>query len=438
MCAQAASFGTVPAECGALRPGDFMTIPIVALPPAPCRHSRGYARHLLPAVAALALPTLLAGCGGHGGGAAGAQPVTVVDVAPRDTPYTYEYVGQTQSSHQVQILARVNGFLDHRVYTEGSMVKAGQTMYVQDPKPFQAKLDAAKAGLEAEQARLQVARDNLNRVKPLAARNALSQKDLDDAVGSEKEAAAAVDAARARVEEAQLNLGYTVITTPVSGASSYSRVQEGQYLDANKAAELTYVAQLDPIWVNFSISENDLLKIRTEASQGALRLPAKDDFEVQVVLANGSLFPSKGRITFANADYNQQTGTFLLRATLANPDGVLRPGQFVRVRVSGAVRPNAVLVPQQAVLDGAQGKFVILVDKDQRAQVRAVQVGPWLGQNWFITSGLAKGDVVVTDGMARLTPGAAVKITSTETIDGSRLAEAPPAEGGSAATPPRQ
>ncbi|HEV8017356.1 MAG TPA: efflux RND transporter periplasmic adaptor subunit [Steroidobacteraceae bacterium] len=415
-----------------------MTTALVASLLAGHGHSAGCRRRRVLAFTALLLPTLLLGCGGHAGGAAGPQAVSVVDVTPRDTPFSYEYVGQTQSSHQVQILARVNGFLDRRVYAEGSMVKAGQTMYLQDPKPFQAKLDAAKAGLEAEQARLQVQRDNLVRVKPLAARNALSQKDLTDAIGAEKEASAAVDAARARVEEAQLNLSYTMITTPVSGASSYSRVQEGQYLDANKAAQLTYVAQLDPIWVNFSISENDLLKIRTEASQGALRLPPKDDFEVQVVLSDGSLFPSKGRITFANADYNQETGTFLLRATLGNPDGVLRPGQFVRVRVSGAVRPNAVLVPQQAVLEGAQGKFVILVDKEQRAQVRPVQVGPWLGQNWFITSGLAKGDMVVTDGMARLTPGAAVKIANTQTTDGSRLAEAPPAEGGSAAAPPRQ
>jgi membrane fusion protein (multidrug efflux system) len=384
----------------------------------------------------LALPALVAGCSKKAGPAAGTPAVTVVDVTPKDTPFTYEYVGQTQSSHQVQILARVNGFLDKRVYTEGSMVKAGQTLFLQDPKPFQAKLDAAKAGLEAEQARLQVAQDNLNRVKPLAARNALSQKDLDDAVGQQKEASAAVDAAKARVYDAQLNLGYTVITSPVAGASSYAKVQEGQYLDAQKAAQLTYVSQLDPIWVNFSISENDMLKVRTEASQGVLRLPAKDDWEVQVVLADGSTFPSKGHITFANADYNQQTGTFLLRATLPNPDGLLRPGQFVRVKVSGAVRPNAVLVPQQSVLDGGQGKYVIVIDKEQRAQIRPVQVGPWLGHDWFITSGLAKGDRVVTEGLPRLSPGVLVKVETTQT-DGSRLAEAP-GDAGSAGAPPRQ
>lgn len=356
------------------------------------------------------LPALIAGCGKKAvGEGAGPQEVTVVTIAPRDTPYPYEFVGQTQSSRQVDIVARVNGFLERKMYTEGSMVKAGQTMFLQDQKPFQAQVDAAKASLSAQQARLQVARDNLGRVKPLAALNALSQKDLDDAVGQEQAASAAVDGAKANLTQAQLNLGYTVITSPVAGASSFSRVQEGQYLDASNR-QLTYVAQLDPMWVNFSISENDMLDLRTESKEGKLRLPSTDSYEVQVILADGSIFPATGRITFANADFNPTTGTFLLRATLPNPDGTLRPGQFVRVRINGAVRPNAILVPQKAVLEGAQGKFVVLVDKDQKAQIRPVKVGPWLGAEWIITDGLAAGDVVVVDGVARLGPGTPVKI----------------------------
>ena len=357
-----------------------------------------------------ALPALLGGCGKKAvGEGAGPQEVTVITIAPRDTPFPYEFVGQTQSSRQVEIVARVDGFLEKKVYTEGSMVKAGQTMFLQDQKPFQAQVDGAKASLSAQQARLQVARDNLARVKPLAALNALSQKDLDDAVGQEKAASAAVDGAKANLTQAQLNLGYTVITTPVAGASSFSKVQEGQYLDASNR-QLTYVSQLDPMWINFSISENDMLELRTEAKEGTLRLPSADNYEVQVILADGSIFPSTGRITFANADFNPTTGTFLLRATVTNPDGTLRPGQFVRVRINGAVRPNAILVPQKAVLEGAQGKFVVLVDKDHKAQIRPVKVGPWLGEEWIITDGLAAGDVVVVDGMSRLGPGTAVKI----------------------------
>jgi membrane fusion protein, multidrug efflux system len=341
----------------------------------------------------------------------GPVEVTAQTIAPRDAPVTFEYVGQTQSSRQVQIVARVAGFLERRLYTEGSPVKAGQVMFQQDARPFQAQVDAAKAALAEQQARLKVASDNLARVKPLAERKALSQRELDDATGAAETAAAAVEVARANLEQAKLNLSYTTITTPVTGLSSFARVQDGQYVNIADS-QLTYVAQLDPMWVNFSLSENDMLAIRGEQQAGRLRLPSKDDFEVGVVLADGSTFPKKGRITFANADYNQQTGTFLLRATLPNPDGVLRPGQFVRVRVSGAVRPNAILVPQQAVLQGAQGHFVVTVDKDSRAQIRPVEVGSWDGDDWVIVRGLAAGDVVVTDGMVRLSPGAPVKVVA--------------------------
>ena len=335
--------------------------------------------------------------------------VTVIKVEPRDAPVTYEYVGQTQSSHQVQIRARVAGFLDKRLYTEGAMVKAGQPMFQQDAKPFQAQLDAAKGALAEQQARLQTANDNLAQVKPLAALKALSQKELDDATGQQQAAAAAVQTATANVETAKLNLGYTRITSPVTGLSSFARVQDGAYVNAENSL-LTYVEQVDPVWVNFSISENELLAVRGEQKAGRLRLPAKDEYVVELALADGSVYPKKGRVTFANADYDTQTGTFLLRATLPNPEGALRPGQFVRVRVQGAVRPGAILVPQQSVLQGAKGHFVILVDKDGKAQLRNVEVGPWLGNDWFINGGLQPGDVVVTDGMARLSPGAAVKV----------------------------
>ena len=340
--------------------------------------------------------------------ARGPVEVTVLTVAPRDTPVNFEYVGQTQSSRQVQIVARVTGFLEQRVYTEGSLVKAGQLMFLQDPKPFQASLDAALAAMAQQQARLQTATDNLNRVRPLVALNALSKKDLDDATGAEQAARAAVDAARANVEQAKLNLGYTRITTPVTGLSSFAKVQDGAYVGAENSL-LTYVEQVDPIYVNFSLSENDLLKVRADAAAGRLRMPAREDYAVEVVLADGTLFPGKGRITFANADFNQKTGTYLLRATLPNPRAELRPGQFVRVRVSGAVRPNAVTVPQPAVLQGAKGHFVIVVDKQGKAEVRPVETGSWIGDDWFIDRGLAAGDVVVVDGMVRLTPGAPVK-----------------------------
>jgi len=379
-------------------------------------------------VISLAGVVLVSGCSKEAPKTEARGPVEVaaITIVPRDTPVSFEYVGQTQSSHQVQIRARVNAFLDRRVYTEGSMVKAGDVMFQQDPKPFQAQLDAALGSLAEQQARLQVANDNLAQVKPLAALNALSQKDLDDATGQQAAAAAAVQSARANVETARLNLGYTTITTPVTGLSSFARVQEGAYVNAENSL-LTYVEQVDPIWVNFTLSENEVLAFRKGAQTGALRMPATDDYTVEVVLADGSVHPYKGKITFANANYNQQTGTFMLRATIPNPQGGLRPGQFVRARVSGPVRVNAILVPQQAVLQGAKGHFVV-VDKDGKAEIRTVQVGPWHGDDWFITEGLKAGDVVVTEGVVRLSPGAPLKVAEGE-------AKAQPAATKTAAPP---
>ena len=383
-------------------------------------------RRLLIAVPAC---VLIVGCGKNEPAKPEERPateVTVIKVAARDTPVSFEFVGQTESSHQVQIVARINGFIDKRTYVEGSLVKAGQVMFKQDPKPFLAALDAAKGALAAQQARLQTARDNLARVKPLAAQNALSQKDLSDAIGQEQAAAAAVDTARADVQQAQLNLGYTTIVTPVTGYSSYARAQDGQYVSIGNSL-LTTVEQIDPIWVSFPISENDLLKYGAERKSGTLRLPNEDSYEIEVVLADGSVFPQKGRITFASASYNQQTGTFLVRATLPNPQAQLRAGQFVRVRVLGAIRPGAILVPQQSVQNGAQGHFVWVIDKDAKAQIRHVLVGSWHGDEWFINEGLSPGDTVAVDNVVRLAPGGAVKA-----VEAVAKSAAPPTESAQA------
>uniref|UniRef100_UPI0025F49E2F efflux RND transporter periplasmic adaptor subunit n=1 Tax=uncultured Thiodictyon sp. TaxID=1846217 RepID=UPI0025F49E2F len=305
---------------------------------------------------ALTFPVFLAGCDKPKAQAQARPPaeVTVQTIVPRDTPVRFEFVGQTQSTHQVQIRARVDGFLEERVYTEGALVKTGDVMFRQDPKPFQAQLDAAKGALAQQQAALQTANDNLARVKPLTALKALSKKDLDDATGQQAAAAAAVYTAKANVQTAQLNLSYTTITAPVTGLSSYAQVQDGAYISSTNSL-LTYVSQIDSLWVNFSVSENDMLKFRTEKTRGVLSVPQDHDFVVDVVLSDGSTFPHQGRITFANADYDVTTGTYLLRATVPNPDLSLRPGQFVRVGLTGAERPNAILVPQAAVLQGAKG-----------------------------------------------------------------------------------
>ncbi|WP_310631160.1 efflux RND transporter periplasmic adaptor subunit [Paraburkholderia sp.] len=334
--------------------------------------------------------------------------VDVIDVALRDVPVAFDYVGQTESSQQVEIRARVNGFLEKRIYQEGSLVHQGDVMFVMDRKPFEAALDAAHAEYAQQKARLDTAQANLNRVRPLVAKNALSQKDLDDSLGQQQAAAAALEQARANVTSASLNLGYTTITAPVTGLSSFAKKQDGSYIDATNSL-LTYVAKLDPMWINFSLSENEMLDLRTQVKSGALKLPQIGKLEAVIVLADGSVYPSRGRIAFTDAALSTETGTYLIRAEVPNPNGALRPGQFVRIKLLGADRASAVAVPQDAVMQGPRGAYVWTVDKDSKAQQRSVETGEWNGNDWVIRSGLRAGDRVVVDNTLRLMPGAVVK-----------------------------
>jgi membrane fusion protein (multidrug efflux system) len=352
------------------------------------------------AIFLLALP----GCRKHEKEQAAAPPeVTVITVTPSNVPVSFEYVAQTQSSHDVTIHARVSGFLDKRTYTEGSMVKKGQVLFVMDEKPFQAQVDAAAAALARQTAAMENARLNLERTKPLVAQNALSQRDLDDATGTFESSAAAVQQAKAQLETAKLNLSYCTITSPVTGITSAALQQDGTYVNPLNS-RLTTVAVLSPIWVNFSISENEMQRHRNQVARKLLIPPRDGNFEVEVILVDGSLFQHKGRITFAAPYFNAQTGTFLIRATVDNPDGTLRPNQYVRVRLNGAIRPNAILVPQRAVQQGAKGHFVWLVNKEGKADYRPVIVGDWHGNDWFITEGLRTGEQVVVDGGLTLRP----------------------------------
>lgn len=335
--------------------------------------------------------------------------VSAVSVKAQTVPVTFEFVGQTESSQQVEIRARVNGFLEKRVYTEGTFVEPGQVLFRMDVKPFEASLKAAKAELAQQQARLATARANLARVKPLVADNALAVKDLDDATGTEQAAAAAVEAAAAKVTDAQLNLGYTTISSPVAGQSSFAKVQDGAYVNAENSL-LTYVAKLDPMRVNFSLSENESLRLQDEIAKGKLIKAPRDDYAVELVLADGSSFPAQGRITFADASFSQETGTFLLRAELPNPKGELRPGQFVRVKVHGFRRPDSIIVPQRAVQEGPRGEYVWVVDAEGKASQRPVTVGDWMGDQWLVTTGLKDGERVVVDGFMRLAPGVPMKV----------------------------
>ena len=383
--------------------------------------------HQLRYLAPLAVVAILAACGEDKvAPVIGPSEVSVIRVEPRETPVSFEYTAQTESSQLVEIRTRVSGFLDRRTYKEGSLVSAGQTLFQIDRKPFEAQLAAARGELAAQQARLAVAQATLARVKPLVEQNALSKKDLDDATGNERSAAAAVEVARANVMSAELDLGYTTIKSPIKGLASFAKMQEGSYLNANsQEALLTTVAALDPMRVNFSVSENEILKYRDKIATGILRTPAHDKYVVEVELADGSTYQHKGHITFADTSFSQGTGTMLVRAEVANPQGVLMPGQFVRARLIGAIYPKGILVPQQAVQQSGQGYFVWVVDRQNKAQPRPVEVGSWIGDQWLVLGGLNAGDAVIVDGVMRLAPGAPVKVMTQPPAPAGEPAAAP-------------
>ncbi len=367
----------------------------------------------LPIAIMAGVLSLVAGCGKEPATLARQAPdVTVMTVTTRDTPVTFEFVAQTQSSREVEIRARVAGFLEKRLYTEGDLVKSGQTLFQMDRKPFEASLLSAQGQLAQQQARWEVAKATLARVRPLAAQNAVSKMDLDNAVGDERQTRAAVLAAEGTVRTEQLNLSYTTIASPLTGLSSFAKKQEGSYVTPGESGLLTTVSQMDPIYVNFSLSENETLKFRDEIANGHLLFPLRSDFIVEVVLADGSVVPDRGRLNFAAPSYSQDTGTFLVRAVVANPNGQLRPGQFVRARAIGASRPNAIVVPLKAVLEGAKSHFVWVINAEGKPEQRVVEVGDWHGDDWFITQGLQAGERIVVDGAIRVTPGGPLNIIS--------------------------
>jgi membrane fusion protein (multidrug efflux system) len=340
--------------------------------------------------------------------------VTVVTVQPQDIPYTPNFVAQTESSRQVNIVARVSGFLDKITYQEGQLVKEGQLLFQLDPKPFQAQLAAARGELQSQQARFTTAQATLGRVKPLAQQNALSRADLDRAQGEFDAAKAAVFSAQAKVTEAELNLGYTTIRSPVTGLAGSSAQRQGAYLNAmSPDSTLTYVAAIDPIWVNFSVSQNLAAKWRDERVKRLVIAPKNNEYEVEILLSDNTVYPYRGKISFADPSFSQDTGSFMVRAELPNPKKELRPGMFVTAYVKGALRGNAIVVPQLAVQQGSNGHFVYVVNQAGSAEIRPVVAGDYFGEKGIvILSGLHAGDRVVEAGVLKVVPGQPVKIVA--------------------------
>ncbi len=362
---------------------------------------------------AVVLAAWLSACGQAESQPHGGMPppeVAVVTVAPQDLPATFEYVGQTAGSREVEVRARVNGILLKRNYREGAAVAAGQSLFTIDPAPFEAALARADADVASAQARLEQANRNAARFKPLREANAISQKEYDDAVSAAAIAEADLKAARARLTEAKLNLDYSRVEAPVAGIAGRALRSEGNYVTGPDVL-LTTVSQINPIYVLFGISDDERLRWTRDQQAGRLVLPKNAEFQVTAQLSEGT-YARTGKLTFTDVRISGQTGTSEARAELPNPDGLLRPGQFVRITLKGARRPGAIVVPQRAVLEGPQGKFVYIVNADGKAEPRPLEVGEWHGDSWIVTRGLQPGDKVIVDGVMKIGPGAPVRVAA--------------------------
>jgi membrane fusion protein, multidrug efflux system len=381
----------------------------------------------LALAAAVTAALLAAGCGKEAPPAVRQAPdVAVITIAPRTIPFSPQFVAQTESSRQVNIVARVSGFLERIAYQEGELVKQGQLMFTLDPKPFQAQLNAAQGELQSQQARLVTAEATYGRVKPLTDQDALPLTDLDRAKGELDSAKAAVFSARAKVEEANLNLGYATITSPVTGLASRALQRQGAFVNSQAdSANLTYVAAIDPIWVNFSVSQNQMAKWQALVKKGELVRPSNENYDVDIVLPGDVKYPYRGKISFSDPAFSQDTGSFMVRAVLPNPKLELRPGMFVTAVVHGATRPNAIVIPQLAVQQGSNGHFVYVIGANNVAELRPVVVGDYVGEtDIMVVQGLLANDRVVVEGVLKVVPGQPVTVSPAAAPPGGAAAPA--------------
>lgn len=371
--------------------------------------------------AAATLP-LLAGWG-CGNSAAPASPpafpppeVTVVTVEPRTIAVPYQANGRLEGSREVEVRARVSGILLERRFAEGGPVRQGETLFVIDPAPYKAEVQAAEAGLAEAQARLAQAEREVTRLTSLLAAGAVSQKAYDDAVSSVEFARASRLSTEARLDKAKLDLAYTRVEAPISGVTSRAEHSEGSLVEPGDNGLLTHISQVKPLWVRFSLPDRALLALRRGLADQSMTSPGTSKLEVELVLADGQAHGERGRVNFRDTMVDSTTGSVELRAALPNTTGDLLPGQLVRVKLLGVERPAALVVPQRSVQQGQQGKFVFVVASDGKAEQRTVEVGDWSGSDWVIESGLSAGERVIVDGTMKVQPGSPVTVVEASVV----------------------
>src|SRR5712691_174953 len=330
-----------------------------------------------------------------------AVPVSSVQLAPRAVPIVFEAVARTEGSKEVQIRARVSGTLERQLYTEGDAVKAGARLFLIDRAPLEIDLQQARASAAQERARQEQAQQDLERLKGLADRRAISQREADQAATGLKAAVAAVQLAEARVRQSELNLSYASVNAPIGGITGRAQQSIGSLVTPGADSSLlTTLTQADPIWVRFALSETEYARLRGFDIKNP---------EVRVELPDGSGYPEPGRLNFSSSSVDSNLGTVQMRAELPNPRLQLLPGQYVRVQVIAGTQ-QALVVPQSAVMQNEGGRFVWIVGAEGKAAQRQIKVGSWVGDDWVVLEGLKEGDTVIVDNLLRLRPGTAVKL----------------------------
>lgn len=362
----------------------------------------------------LAAVLALGGCKKESGAGDAAQVPTVaaVKVEPQNIPLSFEFAARAQGSKETEVRARVGGILLKRNYVEGSQVEEGSVLFQIDPEPFKVTLNQAKAKLAQVNAELKNAETQWQRTEKLYKEKYASEKARDDARANLDSLAASAQLAQAEVDAAQLNLDYTTVKAPISGITSMEVQSEGSLISATgDSSLLTHITQLDPIYVIFSASENEILSLTNMVDRGLIRNPEnQNEIKAKVRFGNDVVYPLEGEINFMNPNVDQKTGTIKLRAVFPNPEARLRPGQFLRLIMEGLTRIDALVVPQEAVMQASDGAFVYRVNEQGVVESVSVQTGLMTKDGgWIIDSGLKPGDVVIVSGVMKIRPGMTVK-----------------------------
>lgn len=336
--------------------------------------------------------------------------VRVVLAKKQSVENVTEVPGRVQAVRTAQVRARVDGIVERRLYNEGSDVKAGQTLFLIDPRELRASSSAVEAALTRAQATAANARQDVERYKGLVKEQAISQQEFDAAMARLRTAEADVAQTQAQLESARLSLSYTMVTAPIAGRAGRAQVTEGALVSASAATLLTTIEQLDPIFVNFSQSSAYLLSIRRDMAAGTLKVPELGKVEVTLRLEDGSLYGQPGHLDFLDLSIDQATGTAAVRAEFPNPDRILLPGQFVRARIEVGVRPNTFLIPQRAVQLTASGASVLIVAEGDTVAARPIKLGTQQRDQWVVLEGLQDGERVIVDGLQKAQPGARVRV----------------------------